>query len=260
MVEMKLTNRRSGRSSLSLRILRFGAPIAVFIGVAIGSYFVLQKMNVFTDNKMTAEELRSQQLNLDTTPVTQNDKDNYTVPAANPRFISIDAAGLSNARVVGLGVDKNNQMQAPTGVYDTGWYHMPYPSQLGDCVNKAKLPGDGQTDCAAVIDGHSCLAGSGRNCAFNYIDKLKLGDQIVIERGDGTKLNYTVQKVDVVDLEDVDMVKLMKPIVEGADGLNLITCAGDWTATDTNGVPTLDKRVEVYAILNTAEDIATEAS
>jgi LPXTG-site transpeptidase (sortase) family protein len=94
------------------------------------------------------------------------------------------------------------------------------------------------------LDGHSC---TGNNCIFDNLTGLKNGAKIIIERGDGEKITYIVKEVAVVRLADVDMNKMMRPIVPNQEGLNLITCAGNWTARDSQGVVTMDKRVMVFA-------------
>ena len=62
-------------------------------------------------------------------------------------------------------------------------------------------------------------------------------------------MNYDVKEVDTLPLSQVDMSKMMQPIVSGKDGLNLITCTGGWTEKDSRGQATPSSRVEVYAIL-----------
>jgi len=223
---------------------------AVFAGVLAGSYFLIEHFNLFGLHDVALEQLRSEQLSLETKPVTEQDKDTYTVAPAYPRYLTIDAAGIKKARVMALGLLKPDssgaqQIDAPKNIYDVGWWNCQINPVASKKCAQPILPGGGDTSSAAVIDGHSC---TGQNCVFNNLPKLKAGDKIVVERGDGTTVNYTVREVDIVPLNQIDMNRLMKPLAAGREGLNLITCAGSWTAKDAQGVPTMDKRVMVFAI------------
>ena len=85
-------------------------------------------------------------------------------------------------------------------------------------------------------------------CVFNNLARLQKGATITLQLGDASNINYVVQEVDTASLNQVDMNKMLKPIVSGRNGLNLITCAGDWTTKDSRGRATMNQRVEVYAI------------
>ena len=124
-----------------------------------------------------------------------------------------------------MGVNKDGSMQSPINAYDAGWYTGSVrPGQLG----------------AAAIVGHA--SGPTREGLFAYLDKLKAGDIVEIERGDGTKLTYSVVKTETVALKNVDMNKFLRPVDGEAEGLNLMTCAGSWVESSK----TRDQRVIVY--------------
>lgn len=160
----------------------------------------------------------------DETPITTNDIKNYKVSAELPRVIRISKIKVE-ARVLSMGVNKDGSMQAPISAYDAGWYTGSVrPGQLG----------------AAVIVGHA--SGPTREGLFAYLDTLKAGDKIEIERGDGTKLNYSVVKTETVPLSNVDMNKFLRPADGEREGLNLMTCAGSWVQSSK----TRDQRVMVY--------------
>jgi LPXTG-site transpeptidase (sortase) family protein len=223
--------------------------LVVFAGALVGGWFLFKHFAPPEVQQKIASLSRTQQLQLET---SQPDKDNYTVPAAYPRYLHIPEIDVDQARILGLGVlkpdkDGGQQLDSPKNIYDTGWYNCTInPVAANKCATPT-LPGGGDTNQAAVIDGHTC--DDGEKCVFNNLSKLKKGDTVTVERGDGSKLNYTVDLVEIKKLADVDMSKVMRPIESGTEGLNLITCIGQWTATDSHGVPTMDERVIVYTTL-----------
>jgi LPXTG-site transpeptidase (sortase) family protein len=119
-------------------------------------------------------------------------------------------------------------MQAPNNIYDAGWY------------TGSSKPGQ---NGAMVVDGHASQTGTHYGL-FGRLESLADGDKITVEKGDGTKLSFTVAKVEVVAIKDVDMNQVMVPYNSSTQGLNLITCAGDWTKDGK----TLDHRVIVFAV------------
>lgn len=161
------------------------------------------------------------------TPLPENALENYKVAADNPRAIYIDKISVQ-ARILPMGVDVSGAMQAPTNIYDTGWY-----------TGSAK-PGEAG---AMVMDGHASQTGTHYG-EFGRLEELNNGDIITIEKGDGTKLNYKVVHVEDDPLDKVDMNRLMTPYEGAAQGLNLITCAGDWTKDGK----TLDHRILVFSV------------
>lgn len=160
----------------------------------------------------------------DETEVTESAVDKYQVAADLPRVLSIDKIGV-RARVLPMSVNSDGSLQAPVNIYDTGWYGASAkPGQVG----------------AALIDAHA--SGATRAGVFAYIDTLKIGDQMSVEMGDGTKYTYKVTHKETVALDDVDMAKLLLPHGTATEGLNLITCTGEWVEEKK----TYDHRVLVY--------------
>jgi len=156
--------------------------------------------------------------------VTPSAIDSYAVAGDLPRTISIDKINVK-ARVLPMSVNADGTMQAPINIFDSGWY-----------AGSAK-PG---TPGAAVIDAHA--SGATREGLFAYLNTLVVGDTIEIEKGDGTKLKYRVTHTETVGLDTIDMQKLLKPHGNAKEGLNLITCTGEWLK-DKN---TYDQRALVY--------------
>ena len=168
---------------------------------------------------------------VDEAPVSDNDIDKYTVPANNPRYISIPALGIGKTRVMTVGLTKLNTLDTPRNINDTAWY------------NKSATPGQGYGQ--VVIDGHN--GGISRDGVFVNLGTLKEGDEITVERGDGKKVTYTVAKVETLSLKETNesgMQRLVKPYDQGKEGLGLITCAGKWIPRDK----VFDQRILVWAV------------
>lgn len=165
------------------------------------------------------------------TPITKKQIDEYTVPATHPRYISIPALGISKVRVVVVGLLQNNELDTPLHIDDTGWY------------NKGAFPGQGYG--VVLIDGHN--GGTSRDGVFVNLDKLKDGDKITIERGDGKKITYSVVENRTMSLKEANktgMNRLLQPYESDKEGLGLITCAGNWVPRDR----VFDKRIMVRAV------------
>jgi LPXTG-site transpeptidase (sortase) family protein len=163
--------------------------------------------------------------NVDTTTVSNQAYDNYTVPADQPRYIEIPAIGVK-ARVMSVGVTSSGNVASPTNVNDTAWYD-----------GSAKPGQDGEV----FINGHT---GFGVSAVFNNLPKLKAGDQITIEMGDGTKYNYKVTEVAVNKVSDVDMNKVLSVPSGAKQGLSLMTCTGTYNYRTQSS----DERAVVYAV------------
>lgn len=163
-----------------------------------------------------------------TTPLPASMIANYLVAPDLARYIRIPKLGVS-ARVLQVGVTSSGALGTPTNVFDTAWY-------TGS--SKPGLPG------ATLIDGH--VSSWTTHGVFYGLKNLVAGDRLEIERGDGTKLEYTVNKVAAYDENNVDMSALMVPIKPGTSGLNLITCGGKFDSKSNE----FTQRIAVFATLN----------
>lgn len=164
-------------------------------------------------------------------PIPQATINNYRVPATHPRYISIPALGATKARVIAVGLTKAGALDTPRNIGDTAWY------------TKSAYPGQGSG--SVLIDGHN--GGISRDGVFYGLDKLKVGDAIIIERGDGTQVRYTVTENRTESLKEANatgMTRLLTPYDPTKEGLGLITCAGNWSPRDR----LFDKRILVRAV------------
>ena len=210
--------------------LLYAAAACIFL---LGGSVVLQG---FLTNQSAQTQVKALQSSSDDSsggglPTDEKPKDknyvaNHKVSPFLPRVITISSIGVS-ARVTQVGIDKEGAMLAPTTAYDAGWY------------TGSSRPGE---NGAMVIDGH--VRGVGGPGVFSDLDSLKEGDEISIERGDGTKLEYGVVSTETVALSELDMGKLLVSANTALPGLNLITCAGTYDQKNDQ----FDKRTIVYAV------------
>jgi hypothetical protein len=152
----------------------------------------------------------------------------YTVPASNPKYISMPAISTGTVRVFKLGLLSNGSMSVPSNIYDAGWY---------DASTKPGQAG------AMFIYGH--LSSWTAEGAFYNLKKLKPGDKIMITSGNNTVYTYLVDRLVVYPSGNVPMNTVLAPINAAKPGLNLMTCAG----SIVKGTSEYDQRLVVYTSL-----------
>ena len=151
---------------------------------------------------------------VDETEVTDQDKAEYTVAADRPRYLSIEKLGITNARVLSVGTTSAGQLGTPIGIFDVGWY------------TESSKPGTGG---AMLMDGHN--GGPTKAGVFKNLPSLEIGDLIKLERGDGAIFYYRVAENLTFSISDANanMSMMFYPAEPGKEGLNLITCTGQWS-------------------------------
>jgi LPXTG-site transpeptidase (sortase) family protein len=122
-----------------------------------------------------------------------------------PYRLIIDRIGV-NAPVGVYGLDRQAMPQVPLNGWEVAWYSF------------TKEPGGGSN---AVFAGHVTWNGQ---AVFYRLDDLKAGDQIRVQRQDGSSLVYTVRDTFLVDADDPKSVSVMGPT--STDSITLITCGG----------------------------------
>ncbi len=201
-----------------LALLAFGGGIFVGINSLKTNRFVSAQIT----NLQKAKDPDAPQ----ESPPAPNDLSSYQVPAAEPRFLSIEKLTIKT-RVRKLGVKDNNELAAPANIFDAGWYEgSSKPDEAG----------------AMLIDGH--VQGPTKPGIFKNLDKLAVNDQLVIERGDGKKLHYHVVKTQNFDSTTMDMGVTLNSVVPQKNGLNIITCSGQYDTKTKN----YSKRLVVFAV------------
>lgn len=139
----------------------------------------------------------------------------YVVAADRPRYLSIEKLGISNARILSVGVTAAGALATPANIFDVGWY------------NASGKPGEGRV---LIIDGHN--GGPHVYGVFKRLPELVAGDIIKIERGDGAVFNYKVVENTTVSIDDANSymnTSARRSAVNGKEGLTLITCTGEWS-------------------------------
>ena len=217
----------------------------------VGGFFAMRFFNAQNDILGGGSSIEI--LDLDTSEVTEEDKDDHIVPPYHPRFLSIPSIGVNRVRILEMGVTQPNaqgaqQIEAPVGIHDVAWFNCQINPIVANRCAVPQKPGSIDTTRASVINGHACFSTTYR-CVFDRLSELRNGDKIIVELGNGTEITYTVRLVEIRALEDVDMAKVLRPIEFGREGLNLITCAGEFSGLrDSQGVLTASQRVLVYTI------------
>lgn len=166
------------------------------------------------------------------TPITQQQVAQHEVAPDKPRYLSIAVLGIDKARVLPIGVTESNELDTPSNIHDVGWYE------------KSASPGDGAP--AVLIDGHN--GGPTMGGVFQNLGNMNVGDEITMQRGDGNEFTYVVQENKSISLEELNngvMQEMASSIDSRAQGLNIISCTGNWIPQKQ----TYDSRQVVRAVL-----------
>ncbi|MFE1174561.1 sortase domain-bontaining protein [Streptomyces sp. NPDC058773] len=141
------------------------------------------------------------------------------VPAAattRPVRITIDALGLRGAALTERGLDGDGLLTAPpyTSPAPVGWYaEGPQPGEAGAALLVARA-GD---DRAAADRGPGA-----RRAVFRHLTRLRPGQQVVIQRADGSTARFTVEDVQMHDRHRFDPRKAYAAHDRGRPELRLI--------------------------------------
>ncbi|SDX74636.1 Sortase family protein [Modestobacter sp. DSM 44400] len=130
------------------------------------------------------------------------------LPASDPVQVRIPALGITS-RVMHLGLQRDGSMEVPPAAYPVGWYdHSPTPGQLGP----------------AVLAGH--VDWNGNPGAFYGLAELLPGDEVVVDRADGTVATFRVDRVEEHAKDEFPADAVYDDI--DSAGLRLITCGGSF--------------------------------
>lgn len=133
-----------------------------------------------------------------------------------------------DANVEYVGIASDGTMDVPKNPDDVAWY------------NLGKIPGE---IGSAVIDGHSGWK-NGTPASFDYLFKLKKGDEIYVEDSKGIITTFVVRESREYNPES-DATNVFSS-EDGIAHLNLITCAGTWNKVSKS----FSKRLVVFADKN----------
>lgn len=149
-----------------------------------------------------------------------------TSPLHHPTQLVIPSLGI-DAEVQEVGITADGNMGVPTNFTDVAWYKY------------GAAPGGAGS---AVIAGH-VDNGLGLSGVFKRLNELEEGDEISIERKDGTRLTFIVTGTRSYPYDDVPTDIVFNP--SGSARLNLITCEGSWVKSEK----TYDQRLVVFTKL-----------
>jgi LPXTG-site transpeptidase (sortase) family protein len=128
--------------------------------------------------------------------------------SAPPARIRIPAIGVS-APVVRLGLKPDGTLEVPSDFDDTGWYTGgPAPGETGPAV------------IAGHIDSHRGPA------VFYRLRELRRGDQVSVERADGSSVRFTVDGIAQYPKRAFPTEAVFGPSPDPI--LRLITCGGSF--------------------------------
>lgn len=176
--------------------------------------YLLNKNGEVRATNVVGTEVEAQEV--DETEPTPEEVADFTVPASNPRYITIPSLGnVWNRQVISVGLTRSGALDTPYNIFQAGWY------------NQSAKPGSGG---AIVIDGHN--GGPNVIGIFKHLPNAKIGEKVVIERGDGAIFTYTIVKNDTIPLDKSDdyMREIFK-VIDGKETITIITCTGEWSQT-----------------------------
>lgn len=186
--------------------------LVFFIRVAVWEHDYYERME---GSEREVTETVEWQEELEEKVPTEEEVKEYTVAADRPRYLSIEKLGISNARVLAMGVNAKGALNTPANIFDVGWY------------NASGKPGQGRV---MIIDGHN--GGPHMYGVFKKLPDLVAGDIVKIERGDGAIFKYSVVENTTVSIDEADKYMntlAKKPAISDKEGLTLISCTGEWS-------------------------------
>ncbi len=151
---------------------------------------------------------------VDETEPTEPEVREYTVPADQPRYLTISRIGLYKARIITVWVKASGELGTPNNIFDAGWY------------GGSGKPGQGGT---ILLDGHN--GGPSKIGIFKNLPAVQEGDIVEIERGDGTIFKSKVVENKSVLLSEADayMRTAQQSPEPGKESITIITCTGEWS-------------------------------
>ncbi|WP_028850561.1 class F sortase [Thermocrispum municipale] len=133
---------------------------------------------------------------------------NDGMPPSQPVSVSIPRIGArSSLEPVGLNADGTVEVPPVTEPMQAAWYrHSPTPGEVGP----------------SVLLGH--VDGGGRPGIFFRLRELKRGDEVIVERQDGSTATFVVQRVQQVRKDEFPTDEVYGDTE--APEIRLITCGG----------------------------------
>ncbi len=244
--------RRDTARVMRLRVLRSLAALALIVGVAlIVVGFSRNERGAQGAASITPFDIRTPTPAQETTPgppgETTPDAAADTTTGAVATAPPVTAAPSSNGAVArmlipSVGVDypieeigllPNNALDTPhDALGKIGWYSI------------YKKPGSGGN---AVFSAH--VNYDFKQGPFANLAKVQPGDEIDIQMDDGSKYTYRIFRKQRYDVANMPMGELIWPSdrPSGKEWITLITCGGNFVATQANGLGEYTQRDVVVA-------------
>ena len=168
-----------------------GIGIAVLVILAICLLKILIWEHNYYRNK-SAEERNPEQVvitalaeasNPSENEPTAEEYDDYQVSRTAPRYLEIPRLKVK-ARVKDSNVNEH-VLPVPDNIYDVSWY------------SGSGRPGENGNILISGIP-----SGQTKQGVFYNLDSLEKGDEIVLERGDGERYSYGINKITMIDKKD----------------------------------------------------------
>lgn len=141
-----------------------------------------------------------------------------------PVTLTIPKLGI-DARVESVGMDSTGKMDVPKNADNVAWYNLGYkPGEIG----------------SAVIAGHFDKV-TGEPAVFYNLEKLQIGDQIIITDSSGNRLTFAVVRFASYSDSNFPLQEVFGEAQQPR--LNLITCDGSWNSA----AKSYSHRTVVYA-------------
>ncbi len=151
------------------------------------------------------------------------DANNQTMGPGLPLRLTIPSINV-DTEIIRVGLDNNGSVAVPEGPSQVAWFQLgPRPGQKG----------------SAIITGHFGPWKNGAHSVFDNLDKLKPGDKIYVKNDQDITLTFTVRESRIYDASETPAEVFNK---NNGIYLNLITCNGDWIASQK----TYTKRLVVF--------------
>ncbi len=209
----------------------------VMIAIAVNVLNIVNRSNISSDvqaegiganspNPNSDEDVTNSLSDVDETEPKKETIRSYRVANDLPRFLNIQSIGVY-AKVLRVGLNSSNEILTPKNIYNVGWYEQ---------SSKPGQPG------AVFINGH--VSGPTKKGVFYNIKKMNIGDIVKLETGNAEQYEYKVVHKEEVPVNSVDMNKVLRSFDIDKQGLNLMTCGGEF---DKNS-ESYKNRIIIYAV------------
>jgi LPXTG-site transpeptidase (sortase) family protein len=185
------------KGSQTLRVLAF---LLILASVALFIWWAMAQKNIELHSSLTFFK-------------NENIEDLYvnatTAPYALPSTLRIPSINIEAPFEGSIGLDEEGAILVPNGYDTVGWYsHGPVPGSLGP----------------SVILGH--VDSKEGPAVFFYLGQVKKGDEVIVDREDGSSVIYTITELERVEQGTFPTEKVYGSLPYA--GIRLITCSGSY--------------------------------